>query len=197
MKKIYFATKNLGKVSSLKRVFAQYGIDITHVELDLPEPRINDLGEIARQKVLWAYRKIKKPVVAQDSGFYIHSLNGYPGAFVKDVLLEIGVEGILKQVEGKSRVCEFGLCLAYYDKKLKEPITFKSGVSGILAETPSGKMKEYAWSPLFLVFIPEGKQKTLSEMTEKEYLEWSNEFHKSSYLAKFAEWLLGERRDDV
>jgi len=67
----------------------------------LPEPRSDDLREIAKEKVLFAYKKIRKPCIVLDFGFYIHSLNGFPKAFVNFVLETIGIEDILKLVDGK------------------------------------------------------------------------------------------------
>lgn len=195
MKKIYFATQNKGKVSSFKRVLSQYGIKVIHVPKDLPEPRTDDLREIARQKVLAAYKEVRKPVVALDAGFYIHSLKGFPRAFVNFALKTIGIEGILKLTEDKPRECEFIECLAYYDGRPEEPLIFESSVRGTLTTEPRGRMKKRAWSKLFKIFIPEGEEKTLAQMTDKEYFEWSERHHKNSYATKFAKWFLGQEEN--
>lgn len=191
MKKVYFATTNLGKVKFLTDNLANYGIEVIPVIpvlAELPEPRSDDLREIAREKVLFAYQQIKKPCIAQDSGFYIQSLNGFPKAFVNFALQTIGIEGILKLVEGKQRECEFRNCLAYLDDSLSGPVYFESSVKGRLAEKPSGEMKDYAWSELFTVFIPDGYSKTLAEMCAEEYKRWREEREKNSFATKFAKW---------
>lgn len=194
MRQIYFATKNKGKVSSLKRVLSQYGIKVIHSPMDLPEPRTDDLREIAKEKVLAAYQEVKKSVIALDAGFYIPSLNGFPGAFVNLVLKTIGIEGILKLIETKSGDCEFRDCLAYFDSKLKEPLIFEPNVVGALSAEPRGKIKDYAWSELFLIFIPDGEQKTLAEMTEEEYRVWHKKYHQKSYATEFANWFLEQSK---
>lgn len=196
MKEIYFATTNKGKVSSLKRNLSCYKINVIHFPVDLPEPRTDDLGKIAKQKVLAAFKKIKKPVVALDAGFYIYSLKGFPKAFVNPILETIGIEGLLKLTEDKPRECEFRECLAYYDKNLPEPLVFESSVRGKLSAQPKERMKDYAWSKLFLIFIPEGKQKTLSQMTFEEYQRWSRQHHQSSssYAVQFAKWFLEHKK---
>ena len=102
MKQIYLATKNKGKVNSVSSILSGYNIEVVQAELKLPEPRTDDLREIAREKVSFAYQQIKKPCIAIDTGFYIHSLNGFPKTFVNLALETIGVEGILRLVEGKS-----------------------------------------------------------------------------------------------
>lgn len=191
--KIYFATRNKGKVNSVSSVLSKYGIEVVHYPLELPEPRSYDLRKIAKEKVLFAYEKIRKPCIALDSGFYIHSLNGFPRTYVNFALETIGIDGILQLVKGKSRDCEFRNCLAYLDETLTEPICFESSIMGTLSDSPRGEMRDYYWSELFLVFTPRGANKTLAEMSLDEYQEWISQINKDSYLAKFAEWLL--RRD--
>jgi len=188
MKQIYFATRNKGKVNSVGNALAKYGIKVIHFPLNLPEPRSDDLKEIAREKVLFAYEQIKKPCIALDSGFYIHSLNGFPKAFVNFALETIGIEGILRLIEGKPRGCEFRNCLAYFDNTLKEPVYFESKVEGKLSKFPRGKMREYYWSELFLIFIPKGESKTLAEMSFDEYQKWSARRYRDSFATRFGEW---------
>jgi len=193
VKKIYFATRNKGKAHSLKRVLSEYGIKAIHIPMDLPEPKIDDLREIAKQKVITAYDRIKKPVIAIDSGFYIPSLKGFPGAFVNPVLKTIGIEGILKLTEAKPEKCEFKDCLAYRDGKSKQPLVFESITSGVLSTKPRGEIGDEAWSKLWLIFIPEGEKKTLAETTSVEYLEWSKKHEQNSYAVQFAKWFLNQK----
>ena len=189
MNQIYFATTNKGKVNSVSNALSKYGIEVVHYPLELPEPRSDNLREIAKEKVLFAYEKIGKPCVVLDSGFYVHSLNGFPKAFVNFALETIGIEGILKLVDGKPRDCEFRNCLAYLDETLSEPAYFESNVDGLLSDFPRGEMRDYCWSKLFLVFVPRSANKTLAEMTFDEYQEWRNQRYKDSFATKCAEWI--------
>jgi len=45
---------------------------------------------------------VKKPCIALDTDFRIDELNGFPRAFVNFSLETIGVEGMLKLMEGKA-----------------------------------------------------------------------------------------------
>ena len=189
MNQIYFATTNKGKVNSVSTALSKHGIEVIHYPLELPEPRSDDLREIVREKVLFAYGKIRRPCIALDSGFYVNSLNGFPKAYVNFALGTIGIDGILKLVDGKPRDCEFRNCLAYLDATLSEPVYFESNVEGLLSDFPRGEMQDYYWSELFLVFIPKGASKTLAEMTFEEYQEWRNQRYKDSFATKFAEWI--------
>ena len=193
--KIYFATSNKGKVGSISQALSQYKIKVIHVSLDLPEPRSDDLREIAEAKVLYAYRKIKKPCLVLDSGFYIKSLNGFPRTFVNFALETIGIEGILKLAEGQNRECEFRNCLAYLDKKLKEPVFFEFKVRGRLALSRQGKSGKHHWSELFFIFIPNGQNKTLAEMPFAEYQKWRVQLFKKLFATNFAKWFFERRAD--
>jgi non-canonical purine NTP pyrophosphatase (RdgB/HAM1 family) len=176
-------------VQSLQRDLDRYDIRVLQVPMDIPEPRSSDVQEIAREKVLFAYKKLESPVVALDAGFYIYSLNGFPRAFVNFALETIDLDGILRLVDGKDRNCEFRECLAYVDNSLKEPKYFVSHVRGVLSDEIKGEMQEHLWSKLGLIFIPEGSQKTLAEMSYEEYLEWRKIFReKESPSRLFSEW---------
>ena len=70
------------------------------------------------EDVKQAYDLVKRPCIALDTDFRIDELNGFPRAFVNFSLDTIGIDGILKLMEGKkNRKCAFNECLAYYDGK--------------------------------------------------------------------------------
>lgn len=188
MNRIYFATTNKSKFNSVSKLLSQYKIAAIHFPLELPEPQSDDLRKIAGEKILYAYEKIKKPCIALDSGFYIHSLNGFPKTFAKFVIETLGVNGIIKLVEEKPRKCEFRNCLAYMDETLSEPAYFESKIEGRLSNSPIGEMQDYYWSRLSLIFIPKNEKKTLAEMTFDEYQNWRNRKYKK-FAAKFAEFI--------
>lgn len=192
MKKIYFATGNKGKYGTLKEVLKNYGVNLVHKHMEFAEELDSEhLSEIACDKVIKAYEKIKKPVIALDAGLYIPSLDNRPGANINPFLKEHGVEGILKLLENKEKVCKFKQCLAYMSPDIDSPKVFESDVQGMISEEPRGFIEgKHAWSELWLIFIPEGETKTIAEMTEEEYKSWRAKREKISIGAKFGEWFL-------
>ncbi|MFT4303099.1 MAG: non-canonical purine NTP pyrophosphatase [Candidatus Woesearchaeota archaeon] len=188
MKKIILATTNYGKVNTIKTALSEYNIKLKHVKLNLPEPKSYNLKEITKAKVVFAFNHIKKPCIAIDSGFYIHSINGFPKTFVNFALNTIGIDGILKLVKGKKRNCEFRNCLAYIDETLKEPIYFESKTKGILLKKPR-KQKRLLWGKLHSIFVPDGFLKTLSEMNKDELNEYESKKNKKNFAKKFAKWI--------
>lgn len=185
---LYYATTNTGKVHSLRRDLRVFGIEVVQAVIDIPEPRSDNPEEIAKKKVECAWRKLVKPVVAVDAGFYIHSLRGFPRTFVNFVLETIDLEGILTLVLGKGRVCEFRESLAYRDHSLTEPKCFTVYVPGTLAGDLRGTLEPHHWSKLALIFMPEGESKTLAEMTKEEYLDWRGR-KRHSAAKELGEWL--------
>jgi XTP/dITP diphosphohydrolase len=170
---INYATTNKNKVRSLQKRVDGLDIQIVQVSMDIPEPRSDDVQEIVREKVFYAYDKLKEPVVALDAGFYIETLNGFPKAFVNFALDTIGIEGIIKLMEDKTnRNCEFRECLAYLDTNLKEPDYLMFKIPGTVAHSPRGEKKPYVWSELSHLFIPASEHRTLCEMSEAEYTAW-------------------------
>ena len=162
---IYFVTSNKGKVESAKRELN--GINVKMFDYDLIEPRSDDVKEIAEYKVKEAYEALKKPCMALDAGFFIEELNGFPRAFVHFALDTLGIEGILKQMDGvENRSCFFKECLAYYDGE--NMLYFYGNNEGTLATSIRGNDTDKKWSDLWYIFIPYGYDKTLAEMTDEE-----------------------------
>ena len=113
---IVFVTHNTGKIKSAEKYFKNLKFKTCKYELD--EPRSDDIKEIATAKVKQAYEIVKRPCIALDTDFRIEALNGFPRAFVNFTLETIGINGILKLMEGQEdRTCAFNECLAYHDGK--------------------------------------------------------------------------------
>jgi len=188
MKEIIFVTSNKGKIASAQRDLKN--IKVLGCSAELMEPRSDDIKEIARQKVLQAYKLVKEPCIALDAGFFIMELNGFPKAYVNPMLDTIGIKGILKLMDGISnRYCEFRSCLAYYDGiDIKY---FQSQSPGIIAESIRGNENEKKWSDLWYIFKPQGFNKTLAEFTEEDFMRY-DEFKEESCMKKFGSWYGGK-----
>ncbi len=182
---IAYATTNKGKFISLERALQDTKFKVVQNALDIPEPRSSDVREIAEAKLTYAYQQIKAPVVVLDAGFYIHSRNGFPRAFVNFALETIDIAGILDLVKGRERTCDFRECLGFTDGQ--QSVYFIGQVHGTIANEPRGVMQPHLWSRLGLIFVQEGSTKTHAEMTPEEY-----KARKSTGISsgrQFADWL--------
>ena len=165
MDEIVFVTHNKGKIASANKQLA--GVDFKVFEYDLEEPRSDDIKYISKYKVEEAYRLVKKPCISLDCGFWIDALNGFPRAFVNFSLDTVGIDGILKLMEGKeNRNCKFTECLSYYDGE--KVYQFMGENPGRLSEEMLGNDSDKKWSDLWYIFKPQGYDITLAQMTDEE-----------------------------
>lgn len=194
MEEIVFVTHNKGKAKSAEKYFDNLKISTYDFELD--EPRSDDVKEIATAKVMQAYKMVGKPCIALDTGFFIEALNGFPRAFVNFSLDTIGIDGILKLMQGKeNRKCKFEECLAYYDGK--EVRYFYGKHPGNLATKMQGVDRDGKWSDLWYVFKPEHFDKTLAEMDDVERENRRKIDGSVESLSVFAEWYKKNKEKDM
>jgi XTP/dITP diphosphohydrolase len=157
---IYFVTGNEDK---LKEAEAILGRKLARIDLDIDEIQEIDLDRIVRCKASSAYEKIKKPVLVEDTGIFILSLNGFPGALIKWMLKSVGVEGIcklMKDEKNREVIAKTYFCL-YNGKKHH---IFTGQLKGKIAKKPQGEAG-FGWDP---IFIPEGYKKSFAQMKSEE-----------------------------
>lgn len=176
------------------------GVDMIHI--DLPEIQGDTVAEICRAKIAEAFRLAPQmaPLVVQDSGFAIHALRGFPGPYTKYVLSTIGVDGLLKLMEGETdRRCGFVACVGHADAEgeihiFEEPRQYFGTLSERRSSTrPEGDAVGRAWggtaNQLFEVFIPDDAncgELTLGEMSEEQLTSYRRE--RDSAFKAFARW---------
>ena len=184
MEEIVFVTHNKGKIASAKKQLE--GVNFKIFEYDLEEPRSDDIKYISKYKVFEAYKLVNKPCISLDCGFWIDKLDGFPRAFVNFALDTIGIDGILKLMEGKdNRKCRFTECLSYYDGD--ELHQFMGKHEGILSNEKLGNDTEKKWSDLWYIFKPYGYEKTLAEMTDEERKN-RTKYESVDAMREFAKW---------
>ncbi len=189
MNEIVFVTHNKGKIASAQKYLKDVKFKV--FEYDLDEPRSDDIRYISKAKVMEAYELVKTPCISMDSGFFIEELDGFPRAYVNFALDTIGIDGILKLMEGKeNRKCKFTECLSYYDGD--NLYQFSGYDKGKLSTRVLGNDSNKKWSDLWYIYIPEGFDKTLAQMNDEERYarkENKSEYTKSS-LEEFAKWYI-------
>ncbi len=189
VKEIVFVTGNKGKQVTAQKHFDESKIKVVCYDYDIIELDVNNIEAIAKDKVIQAYKKIGKPCIALDAGFYIPNYPNdpnFPGAFPKRELLDkIGIDGLLENMKDvDNRECYFRECLAYYDGK--EISLFFGMTDGTLAYKKQGENLLNKWSDLWLVFIPDNCTKTLAEMSEDEFNNRPDN-HTSAF-KEFSDW---------
>jgi len=187
MKTIYFLTNIAEKFNDAKFILSRHGIAAVRADDDLTEKRSHEIREVAAEKARQAFAQVKRPVIAEDSGLFIRILNGFPGAFHADVIKAIGIDGILKLMDGKEdRAAELRSALAYFDGKNLSifDFTIKGKIAGEIQLA-----KNFGFGGIESIFIPEYHSKAIGQMPKKEFDEYRNELLERSHFKKLGEWL--------
>ena len=96
LSELYFASSNIHKFEEAQRILSNLGVKITLFKTTLEEIQSNSISKIAERKALDAYKKLQKPVIIEDDGIFIDSLNGFPGPYSSYVYDTIGNKGIIR-----------------------------------------------------------------------------------------------------
>ena len=195
MKTVYFVTTNEGKVRNAQAALKLIGIRVKQVAIELIESRAEDPADIALEKARQAYRKLKRPVIVEDSGFFIKALGGFPMTHIKFSLKTLGLKNILHALKGaKSRKAEWRMTLAYvWGPGKYHRFTFIE--KGEIAKSPR-PIKREMMSDYWRVYIPKmiPNRKALCEMTDKDLRAWQDYYAKNNQFMMFGRWLKGRKR---
>ena len=187
-KVIYLISTNVNKYLEAREVVASFGLSLAFLKDDAPELQSEDVVKIAAEGARWAADKWDLPVLVEDTGLFIEALRGFPGPYASYVLKTIGLEGVLKLLEGvEDRRAFFKTGLAFCDGKGSEPIVFTGEAHGTIAKAPRGS-SGFGYDP---VFIPEGGDgRTFAEMSVAEKNALS---HRARAFGAFCKWFLRYR----
>jgi non-canonical purine NTP pyrophosphatase (RdgB/HAM1 family) len=155
MKNITFVTSNANKVREAEQVL---GVDLKRKSIELEEIQSMDLKEIVGYKVKQAYKKLKQPVLAEDTGLYLDGWNGFPGPFIKWIKDVMGYDVFPKSIPQNKRGATWVTVYGYFDGK--QLVTFEGKTKGSIALKPRGTD---GWG-FDVLFIPAGKNKTTAEL---------------------------------
>jgi XTP/dITP diphosphohydrolase len=167
--KIYFATGNQNKVNEAEIILKEANCEIEQIEIPYAEVQ-GKLEEVSAFGVLEVFEKFNRPVIVEDSGFFVEKLKDFPGTYSRFVQETIGNEGILKLLENETnRNAYFKTVIGYYDGDNIKLFT------GIVKGTISTEIKDGGFGFAYdSIFIPEGETKTFAEMTTEEKSEISH-----------------------
>lgn len=116
MKRILFATGNRRKVGEARLGCEPFDIEIVNRAFDIDEIQSKDPQKISEHKARAAYTLAGEPVVVTDTFWNIPALNGFPGAYMKDVAEWFVEQDFLNLIANKNdaRIC-FSENITYYD----------------------------------------------------------------------------------
>jgi len=179
---VWFATSNDHKFKEVSVVLKEFGIPMGRLPSKGLEVQSDDPSVVAARAADEAYQTFRKPLFVEDTGFFIDALGGFPGTTASYVYKTIGLDGVLRLMEGsKARGARFEGAIAYCDG-LAPPRTFVGMLKGRLALKRSGE-GGFGYDP---IFVPDGGVRTLAEMTLAEKCEVS---HRTKAVRGLGKWL--------
>jgi XTP/dITP diphosphohydrolase len=175
--KLAVVTSNSHKAREVAAFF-QGELEVEHVNLECPEFRHSDVGEIAKGKAQFAFDQLNRPLIVDDTAFSVKALRGFPGPYAAYVLDTIGYQGILRLLEGvEERRASFETAIAYADEA--DIRIFRGLIEGVITRSPRGR-EGFGYDPIFEV-----NGKTLAELGLEEKSRIS---HRARALSAFGEW---------
>jgi XTP/dITP diphosphohydrolase len=177
---ISFITSNPGKVKEAMKYLKPLGVNVRQVNFGYPEIQADTLEEVAEYGAKWLSERIEGPFFIDDSGLFVEALKGFPGVYSAYAYKTLGIEGILKLLEGVgNREAYFKSVVAYWGGKVR---FFTGKVEGEITTEPIGS-DGFGFDP---IFRPSGFEKTFAEMTTEEKNRIS---HRGQALEAFSKWL--------
>ena len=140
------------------------------------------MEEVVEASAIQAFKKIGKPIFAEDTGLFIRALGGFPGTFASYVHGTIGIAGVLKLLKNVSdRRAEFRSAIGFCAPEVKL-ICFPGIVFGRISREERG-IHGFGFDT---IFKPDGGgDKTFAEMTTDEKNTYS---HRAHAVRKFIKW---------
>jgi XTP/dITP diphosphohydrolase len=174
---LLFVSSNIHKFREAKKILNSFQINIQFFKLNLEEIQSNSIKEIAIKKAQDAFSKCKKPLIVEDDGLHVNSLDGFPGPYSSYVQKTIGNQGILNLLK-KDRNAKFVSNITYCDKNCFK--SFEGKLFGTISKSEKGN--GWGFDP---IFIPKNEKQTFGELIDKNNLS-----HRYKALKKFSNWYL-------
>jgi len=184
-KVVFFATNNIHKFNEARAVLSEFNITVSMLRIKTSELQSDSLKEIAQNSAIEIYNKYGLPILVEDSGLFIESLNGFPGPYAAYVYKTIGNSGLIKLMLKKiNRKAVFKSSFVFCYNEKRKPKLFEGEILGTIAikQLVNQSFRGFGFDP---IFQPKGGSKIFAEMaiSEKNLIS-----HRSIALRKFANW---------
>lgn len=155
--KVLAATNNQGKLSEMKAIFSDLGIEIISMHEAGIDAEVEETGSTFEENSLIKAKAVSLlcnyPVIADDSGLCVDALDGAPGVFSAryagdNATDEEKIEKLLKELDGvEERSARFISVVTFVDTD-GEQISAKGSVEGHITYSPEGE-NGFGYDPIF------------------------------------------------
>lgn len=184
---VFLITGNIYKFNEARLVLSEFGLSTIMLNVDTVEIQADRIEDVAKASVIDAANKCCLPIIVEDAGLFIESLNGFPGPYSSYVFRTVGTKGILRLMKGvEKRSAFFESVVAFLTPKLKVPKCFHGKAEGRITSKACGQAG-FGFDPIFQ--SPKDGGKTFAEMSIAEKNRYS---HRAKALREFAGWYISE-----
>ncbi|MBD1372234.1 hypothetical protein IC620_07635 [Hazenella sp. IB182357] len=181
--KILFATQNRGKLEEANNILNPLGYEVREVPFSFSEPATGSVKKIAHIKLQQIINEGFDCVMVDDAGIFFEAYPTFPGVLSKRLFQQLGYKGMAKLLDGESRSAWFEGCIALSWQGKIQTFSGKTHGSIIHFEQSPTENPHFPYDP---IFIPNGENRTLSEMSTDERLSYS---YRREALLQLANWL--------
>jgi len=168
---VSYVTGNQYKFQVAREALKDTDIKVVQNLLETPEVQSDDVSEIASFSARWAADRLNTPVLVSDVGYFIKSLNGFPGPFIKWTNKWLNSADYLRLLQNVAdRSVEVRECLAFCHPGEKS-VCFVDSNFATLATIAGPK----GYSPIDEIFIPKGFNKVETEIPHEIMVKYWSE----------------------
>jgi XTP/dITP diphosphohydrolase len=184
-KVVFFVSGNVHKFQEVHSLLAPLGVTVGWLKMKGTETQDDNITEIAKASAKEAFSRCQLPLIVEDAGLFIDTLEGFPGPYAAYVYKTLHNKGILKLMTNtENRAATFRSAIAYCENDKDEPTVFIGESKGQIttSERQEAGKSGFGFDP---IFQPEGSQKSFAEMTIEEKNGFS---HRAASVRKFGQW---------
>ena len=184
-KVVFFATHNIHKFNEARAILCKFNITLIMLQIKNVEIQNDSIKEIAKTSAIEIFKKYGVPILVEDSGLFVESLNGFPGpyaAYVYKTIGNVGLITLMKKIDNRKAVFKSSIVFCYSTKN--EPELFEGEVIGAIV-TKQSKDQPFRGFGFDPIFQPNGNSKVFAEMS---ILEKNMVSHRAIAFRKFARW---------
>lgn len=176
------ATSNGHKVAEANFVLKEFGVVLVGRDVKGDELQSLEPATVAKASLESILPSFGRPLVVEDTGLFVKSLNGFPGALASHAFKTIGNQGILKLLAGEGDRSAYFEAAVAYGLPPDHIWIFTGSVHGAISEEAAGTAG-FGFDP---IFVPQGFDKTFSQMTLQEKSKVS---HRARAFRRLGAWV--------
>ena len=179
MKKILIGTHNKGKFKEIATLLPKKLIKISPLKIKIPSPKETGKTFFSNSKLKANFfsKFVNYPVISDDSGLCIKSLNNRPGVYSARLAKRHGsfskaMNFILKKLKKKKDRSATFVCSLTYKYPMKKSVTVVGKIKGKISKKKSGK-NGFGYDPIFL---PNNQKITFGQMSKSKKMQVDHRF---------------------